>query len=300
MRTYFSAFHWPALRLPVALSCALRGSDAVAERLLGGFAIVLLLVAVVSPALLQGPQHHHFADQRFLWGLPYAMDVLSNLPFVIAGAWGWLALRALAPWARTVGSAPSRQMAAVFFAGLVVTALSSAAYHLRPDDLGLLWDRLGMALVFAGLLALAVAERISVRAGRVALAVLLVAGPLAVAVWFATGNVLPWVLVQFGGMAVVLCLAWRPADAGTLAVRWGTVIAVYAVAKLLEAGDHLVFDATAGWVSGHSLKHGVAACAAWPVVAALQQHVRRLVPGASGAEHNRAQTPACPPAGPVL
>ena len=38
----------------------------------------------------QPAQYHEFADQRMLWGLPFAMDVLSNRPFALAGvAGGW-------------------------------------------------------------------------------------------------------------------------------------------------------------------------------------------------------------------
>ena len=71
-------------------------------------------------------------------------------------------------------------------------------------------------------------------------------------------------------MALILGFAClRPAQAWELPVRWGWVIAIYALAKLLELGDHAVYEWTGQWVSGHSLKHMVAACAAWPVVSAL-------------------------------
>jgi hypothetical protein len=61
----------------------------------------------------------------------------------------------------------------------------------------------------------------------------------------------------------------RPAQVRALPVRWALLIAIYALAKLLELGDHAVFEWTGHLVSGHSLKHAVAACAAWPVVTAL-------------------------------
>jgi hypothetical protein len=61
----------------------------------------------------------------------------------------------------------------------------------------------------------------------------------------------------------------RPAQARELPVRWALLIAIYALAKLLELGDHAVYEWTGQLVSGHSLKHMVAAFAAWPVVTAL-------------------------------
>jgi hypothetical protein len=36
---------------------------------------------------------HPFVDARTLWGMPNAMDVLSNLPLAIAGVCGWWGLR---------------------------------------------------------------------------------------------------------------------------------------------------------------------------------------------------------------
>ena len=47
-------------------------------------------------------------------------------------------------------------------------------------------------------------------------------------------------------------------------------LSIFSLAKALEAGDAAVFAATQMWVSGHSLKHVVAAAAALPLVMALR------------------------------
>ena len=80
-------------------------------------------------------------------------------------------------------------------------------------------------------------------------------------------------------MLVVLALACWPQRDGALAVHLGAVIGLYAVAKLFEAADHAVFDATSQAVSGHSLKHLFAAGAAWPVLMALAAWHPRRAPG---------------------
>jgi glutamate synthase (NADPH/NADH) large chain len=72
-----------------------------------------------------------------------------------------------------------------------------------------------------------------------------------------------------GGMAFVLALAWRRPAAHALGVSLGALMVWYAVAKLLEMNDEVVFHATSHGVSGHSLKHVAAALAAWPVFRAL-------------------------------
>lgn len=239
-------------------------SRAEAGLLLGVAA--LLALALFGPVLPASAHQHTLADQRALWGIPCALDVLSNLPFAIAGLWGLVTLRRVAPG---MLDAPSRALASLFFAGLVCTAAGSALYHWQPQDAGLLWDRLGMVLPFAGLLGLAGASRVSARAGAAAAGTVLLAGPLAVLWWSHSGNLLPWAVVQLGGMLVVLALACLPRRDGALALHLGAVMALYALAKLFEAADHAVFEATGQAVSGHSLKHVLAAAAAWPVLAAL-------------------------------
>jgi hypothetical protein len=81
-------------------------------------------------------------------------------------------------------------------------------------------------------------------------------------------------VVQFGGVAVVLWMAAQPALKTALGVRWGALIAIYVIAKLLELGDAAVFHATGDMVSGHSLKHIAASLAALPVIAVLRHNAQ--------------------------
>lgn len=236
------------------------------ETLLLAACAALLALAVLGPALAQSADHHVFADRRVLWGIPFALDVLSNLPFALAGLAGVWALQHLP--AGALGGA-QRTMVALFFAGLLLTAAGSACYHWRPDDAGLAIDRCGMAVAFAGLLGLAAAGRISERAGDWLGGSVLLAAPVAVKVWATTGNVLPWAVVQFGGVTLVLGLVLMRPRRDALQIRWGLVLLAYAAAKLLELNDHAVYELTGHWVGGHALKHVVAALAAWPVLAAV-------------------------------
>jgi hypothetical protein len=238
------------------------------ECALAGVFLLLLAAALLGPSVAQPLHYHDFADQRSWGWLPHAMDVVSNLPFALWGMVGmWALLRAVR--VRAV-SAATAAMAGLFFGGLWVTAAVSSAYHLQPGDAGLAWDRGGMVLAFAGLLGLAAMRAVSSRAGMALATAVLVLGPLSIHAWSLSGNVLPWAVLQGGGMVLILGFAcMRPAQARELPVRWALVIAVYALAKLLELGDHAVYEWTGQLVSGHSLKHMVAACAAWPVVTAL-------------------------------
>jgi thiamine transporter ThiT len=217
---------------------------------------------------------HPFVDARVLWGIPNALDVLSNLSFIGMGVWGFFALhRAPAVPVAT------RQAATVFFIGLLLTCLSSSFYHWGPDAWGLAVDRAGMAVAFAGVLGLAAAERVSQRAAPWVWGGVLAAGLLAIMVNFAAGVVAPWAVVQFGGMAVVLWAAMQRAPGGaldsSLGIRWTVLIAIYVVAKLLELGDEAVFHASQEIISGHSLKHLAASLAALPVIYALRHNAKQ-------------------------
>jgi hypothetical protein len=244
------------------------------ERMLLLAAVLMGTLALAGPAVPQPAGFHDFADQR-AWGLvPRAMDVLSNLPFAAWGAAGlWALARALR---RGAVERASAGLAGLFFAGLLATAGVSAFYHWQPDDAGLAWDRMGMVLAFAGLLGLAALQAAGRRAGLALAAAVLLLGPVAVWAWAASGNLLPWGVLQIGGMALILGLAClTPAwQAPGLRIRWALVIGVYALAKALELADHAVFALSGEFVSGHSLKHVVASCAAWPIFLAVLDSAR--------------------------
>jgi hypothetical protein len=130
-------------------------------------------------------------------------------------------------------------------------------------------------VVFAGLLGLLAAALVGERAGRVLPMVLLALALASVGLWFATGNVLPWALVQFGGIPLLLFAALRRPPAPALQVRWALVLLAYASAKWLELNDHMLFEASGQLLSGHTLKHLAAALAACPVIAAVARRLPR-------------------------
>lgn len=233
----------------------------ISEKYLIGALLVLILTALLAPAMPAAAWHiPHFVDDRTWLGVPNAGDVLSNLAFLAMGVWGTERLRARrdAP----VG-------ASWFFVGLILTCLGSGFYHLDPDaPQRLVADRLGMAVAFAGFLGIAASERISARAGEAVLVLTMIAGLLAA--WVARENLTPWVVLQFGGMALAVGLAFTRPRPGALGVPLGGALFFYVLAKLLELGDVTLFEATGHMVSGHTLKHLAAALAAWPVIRALR------------------------------
>lgn len=240
------------------------------------FGVALACAGILAlPPIAQDPAYHRMADERSLLGMPNALNVLSNLPF---GAVGLLGLATV--FGRGVGRAEplvgpgAARSYAVLFAGVALTMVGSAYYHLAPDDARLVWDRLPMTVAFVGLVAAMLAERVSPRLGRLVLGPLLVLGVGSVAYWCwsevrGAGDLRPYVLVQFGSLlVVVLLLVLYPArypGTGYLVAGLG----LYAGAKLLEVADAKIY-ALGQVVSGHTLKHLVAAGGVACVVAMLR------------------------------
>jgi hypothetical protein len=237
----------------------------------GGLGIVLSLLgvaaaaAVVAAPIPQDPGYHRMADGRAFLGIANALNVLSNAPFVAVGAVGAWALRpAGAARARFI-EARERWAWGVFFAGLLLTGLGSAYYHLAPGNDRLVWDRLPLAAALMGLFAAVIAERISVPAGLLLLAPLVALG-LGSVFWWHTGELRGrgdlrfYALVQFYPLLAVPLMLHLFRPRYTLGGAVMAAVAVYALAKLFEFLDAPIFG-LGSIVSGHTLKHLAAAAA---------------------------------------
>jgi hypothetical protein len=223
--------------------------------------VAAVAVTLAAPRVAQDPAYHLFADRRALLGIPNAANVLSNLAFLAAGVLGLRALRA------GIASFPDpreRWPWTALFTGVVLTSAGSALYHLSPGNASLAADRLAMTVGFMGLLSALIAERLDVQAGLALLAPLLAIGAASVIWWYGTelrgaGDLRPYVAVQaFPLVALPLLLALgRARYTGSSWLLAG--LGLYAAAKLTEAYDGAIFAATSGVVSGHTLKHLLAA-----------------------------------------
>ena len=233
------------------------------------YVVLVLLVGAAlwlfTPALAQPGDYFPFADQRPWLGIPNAADVLSNLAFVAVGLVG---LYRLQQRHRTLLRV-TRDSLNLFFLGLFLTGLGSAYFHWNPTNETLVWDRLPMTVVFAGLFGAMLAERISTRSGLGVLLLMLVVGPASVFYWKATGDLSLYAVVQFGGMAAILLLLSLTAK-GNDPFPWWALIAWYGFAKIVEFGDVFIWNASREVVAGHMLKHLTAAVGGLAIANALR------------------------------
>jgi hypothetical protein len=255
------------------------GQQAIRVRvaLFAVFAVLAVVFLVAVPPLRQDPTYHDFADQRPLLGIPHSLNVLSNVPFVVVGVLGVCYVLRPSIWRSPAGFAAAWERWAylVLFAFVALTGIGSAYYHLQPNTATLYWDRLPMAVTFMTFFTLILADRVSPRVAPWLWLPLVIAGVLGTTHWHLTelhgaGDLRLYILVQFLPLLMIpaLLLAfparyYRTADVFAI-LGW------YVLAKLLEHLDLFVYR-TNGAVSGHTLKHIVAALGALWILLILRR-----------------------------
>lgn len=223
-----------------------------------------VLAAALAAPIPQDPAYHQMADGRAVWGIPNAWNVLSNAAFVLVGALGlWSLHRSSPDGGPRFVEARERWPYGVFFAGMALTGLGSAYYHLATNNGRLVWDRIPLAITLMGLLAATIVERVSVKAGLVLLGPLVAIAIASVLLWSSGerrghGDLRLYALVQFFPLLAIPMMALLFPARYTRSSDLVTVVALYGLAKLFELLDGRIFS-MGGVVSGHTLKHLAAA-----------------------------------------
>jgi hypothetical protein len=234
---------------------------------LAALGVLLVIVACVLPPFAQPQSYHDFADTRGWLGIPNYGNVASNVMFLVVGLVGLAAMRV--PAVRAMASAARHAYGLMFF-GLVCTAFGSGYYHWAPSDARLVWDRLPMTVVFMPLLAATYAERLRLRSDLL-LCVLTILGVGSVVYWKYSGNLMPYLMAQGSAVLVIwLALALLPTPWTQRRLLW-PALACYAVAFVSEKLDLEIYRWTYGMISGHTIKHLVAAAAFYFILRMLQQ-----------------------------
>lgn len=240
-------------------------------------ALIVLLAAPLGVMLMaiapipQDPAYHDFADRRAFFNVPNFADVVSNLPFLVVG---WLGLRLCL----RDGTRGATRSWAVFFLGVSLVAFGSGYYHAQPDSATLAWDRLPMTIAFMALFAALVAEHVRPEFEHGMLRGAVLVGLVSVGWWRYTDDLRLYAWVQFAPLLALVYIALafpaRYSHRGYLVCG----LAFYALAKVAEHWDAAIYSAAGGIVSGHSLKHLLAAGAPYCVYLMLSK--RKPLPGA--------------------
>lgn len=246
---------------------------------LGLSSVVVLLVAAIFPPTAQPLVYHQFADQKLFFGIPNFFNVVSNLAILLSGILGLLFI--FRSYQSTIQYGFINKAECwpylVVFLSVVITGFGSAYYHWAPDNTSLLWDRLPIAIGVTALLAAALVERIGLRFGLWALPFLVLLGVVSVLYWYWTeqrgiGNLNFYIVVQFYSLLLIVLLGLFFPASYTHGSDMYKVIGLYAIAKLAETFDLEIYD-FGQVISGHTIKHLLAAVAIYWIVRMLQKRV---------------------------
>ena len=220
--------------------------------ILVAIAITSLLSFFFVEAIPQDLAYHSFADTRKIWGIANFFDVISNLPFLLIGfaglsyifthwsnqySWSWL----------------------ILFLSILLVAAGSSYYHLNPNNDTLTWDRLPMASGFMALFVTVLGDYVNSKLEHWLLIPMCLLGIFTVFYWHITDDLRLYAWVQFcslGILLVIICL-YKPNTFQTKYLIYALIF--YTLSKLTEYFDIAIFTFTQEMLSGHTIKHILAA-----------------------------------------
>lgn len=211
----------------------------------------LLIFIFTRPVIVQDLAYHEFVDKRGFWHIPNALDVLSNLGFLIVGFLGLSEVR------RQKGLVTRRSWY-WFFISVILVAPGSAYYHWLPTNSTLFWDRLPMSLGFMAVYVALLSEHISLKYEST-LFYALAAGAISVLTWAITTDLRFYFWVQFSSFITIPMILLLFRSIFTRKSLYLGALGFYGLAKWAEIQDREVFAGTNELISGHSLKHVLAA-----------------------------------------
>ena len=246
--------------------------------------IAIISAIFIGAALFHTPipqdiSYHNFSDTRTIWSIPNFWNTVSNLPFIIAGIWGLIDLRNISSdkYLSNFKSGYS-----VLFIGTILVGFGSSYYHLNPNNDTLIWDRLPMTIAFMSLFSIIIAEFISEKFGTGMLWPAVILGVLSVVYWAITesnqqGDLRAYIIVQFLPMLIIPLVLVAFNSAFTLAQGYWGLLACYLLAKIAEHFDYQIYEALS-FISGHSIKHLLAASGLLVLVASYRSRRRYYIP----------------------
>jgi hypothetical protein len=243
--------------------------------IISAICIAALAATAFLPPIPQPQAYHHFADQRTILGVAHALDVLSNLAFLISGLLGLLFVMQ----AKTLDAGTRWAFATLFF-GLTLTSIGSGYYHLAPDNARLVFDRMPMIIAMAGFAGAVITDRFG---GATAWVVtpLIAIGLWTVYLWnhserLGRGDLRWYALYEALIILVGAMLLWLFPSRNGATPAFVIAVAGNIAAKLFELLDKQIF-ALGGIVSGHTLKHLSAGLAFLPLVFLIRRIAKRRV-----------------------
>ncbi|HHF7367370.1 TPA: ceramidase domain-containing protein [Legionella bozemanae] len=234
------------------------------------FTVVTTLILSLIPPIAQPLTYHNFADKHTLFFINNFSDVMSNLVFIIVG---YLGLKTIYRPSKTQCELiPETKWAYLLgFIGTILTGFGSAYYHLHPDNVTLFWDRVPMGILLMSFFAAIFIERVHRSIGFYLLLPLIAIATLCTLQWelserWGQGDMRLYIWSQgYPLIMLVFILLFFPSPyTRNYSITMGLIL--FGLAKLTEGLDKMIYHVTSKAISGHTLKHLLAAAAVYALV----------------------------------
>jgi len=231
------------------------------------FTVLTILITFLAPIIPQSTAYHHFVDTRMFFGVPNFFGVSSNIFFIIVGSLGLKQIYLSKPL--------ERWPYFILFISVIFVSFGSSYYHLDPNNQTLFWDRLPIIIVAMAYFSAIFMERVNPKLGLYLLLPMMILGAGCVMQWehselIGLGDLRFYVWSQFYPIAMILLmlLLYPPKYTGGYYIF--ASLGWYAIAKICEIFDHGIYELTHQIISGHTLKHIIAAIGLYFIVLYLK------------------------------
>ena len=157
------------------------------------------------------------------------------------------------------------------FAGVTLVSFGSGYYHWNPNDITLVWDRLPLNMGFMGLFSAVLTEFINPKLEKFLLVPAVLLGALSVIYWHYMGDLRFYIWLQAVTLLAITAVILMYEGRFTLRRYLLYAFGLYAVSKFAEFSDRTIYSATNNILSGHTLKHTLAALAVFSVYLMLKR-----------------------------
>ncbi len=244
------------------------------DYIIPSLAIVCVIALILYGPISQDPNYHIFADQRSLLNIPNFLNVITNLPFVFVGLLGIKVVT-------KIKEKKLKNISFMVFTGFLLVTIGSSYYHLWPNNITLVYDRIPIVIIVMSFFAWVIYECISPRKGCKALIIFNIIGLISVIYWiiteqFGKGDLRWYGVVQFYPIVAIPIMLVLYKSTFKHWKEVGLIFLLFAIARLSEKFDAEIYNFLNEIISGHSIKHLFMAGAGYEIVVLLHDRLKTI------------------------
>ena len=221
----------------------------------------LICLYLFGDPIRQSQKYLNFADRRSILFVPNFFDVISSITFSYVGFSGLVQRKKSDP----------NILWPLFFIGIFFIGPGSMYFHLNPNETTVIFDRLPMGVAFVSLFFAILIDTFNFSKGLKSLFIFSVLLGLGSTIhWVVTRDLRFYIWVQ---LTPILTAILVPILFRVISLKLRYLIyaaALYIIAKITEVYDQQIYSVTGELLSGHTLKHLLAALAIYQLVLAYK------------------------------